>query len=146
MTFAAAELAAVGRAAAQPANGPGGAMPASTEPFGPSKQIDAGVLSIGYVEIGPSDGRPVILLHGWPYDIHSYAEVAPLLASAGHRVLVPCAMASRRRWPSTPSRSWMPSGFARPRLQGSIGGPGRRTSLRRYGRSAAGRWCRSVAI
>jgi pimeloyl-ACP methyl ester carboxylesterase len=53
------------------------------------KQIDAGVLSIGYVEAGPSGGPVVILLHGWPYDIHSFDEVTPLLASAGYRVLVP---------------------------------------------------------
>ena len=57
--------------------------------FGPLKQIDAGVLSVGYAEAGPADGRPVILLHGWPYDIHSYVDVAPLLASAGYRVIVP---------------------------------------------------------
>jgi pimeloyl-ACP methyl ester carboxylesterase len=53
------------------------------------KQIDAGLLSIGYVEAGPSGGPPVILLHGWPYDIHSFDDVAPLLASAGYRVIVP---------------------------------------------------------
>src|SRR5262245_2562127 len=55
----------------------------------PLKQIDAGVLNVGYAEAGPADGPPVLLLHGWPYDIHCYAEVAPLLASAGYRVLVP---------------------------------------------------------
>jgi pimeloyl-ACP methyl ester carboxylesterase len=53
------------------------------------KQIDAGILSIGYAELGPSGGPAVILLHGWPYDIQSYADVAPLLASAGYRVIVP---------------------------------------------------------
>jgi pimeloyl-ACP methyl ester carboxylesterase len=53
------------------------------------KQIDAGVLNVGYAEAGPANGRPVILLHGWPYDIHSYVDVAPLLASAGYRVIVP---------------------------------------------------------
>lgn len=57
--------------------------------FGPVKQIDAGALNVGYVEEGPSGGAPVILLHGWPYDIHSFAEVTPLLASAGFRVFVP---------------------------------------------------------
>jgi pimeloyl-ACP methyl ester carboxylesterase len=57
--------------------------------FGPIKQIDAGLLNVGYVEVGPSDGTAVILLHGWPYDIHSYAEVAPLLASKGYHVIVP---------------------------------------------------------
>jgi len=57
--------------------------------FGPIKQIDAGLLNVGYAEVGPSDGPAVILLHGWPYDIHSYVDVAPLLASAGYRAIVP---------------------------------------------------------
>ena len=57
--------------------------------FGLLKQIDAGVLSVGYAEDGPATGPAVLLLHGWPYDIYSYAEVAPLLASAGYRVIVP---------------------------------------------------------
>jgi pimeloyl-ACP methyl ester carboxylesterase len=57
--------------------------------FGTIKQIDAGLLNIGYAEAGPADGPPVILLHGWPYDIYSYVDVAPLLASKGYRVLVP---------------------------------------------------------
>jgi pimeloyl-ACP methyl ester carboxylesterase len=53
------------------------------------KHINAGVLSIGYAEVGPVDGPVVILLHGWPYDVYAYAEVAPVLASAGYRVIVP---------------------------------------------------------
>ncbi|MGN6828206.1 alpha/beta fold hydrolase [Paucibacter sp. M5-1] len=53
------------------------------------KQIDAGLLQVGYAEVGPSDGPPVLLLHGWPYDIHTYVDVAPILAGAGHRVIVP---------------------------------------------------------
>jgi pimeloyl-ACP methyl ester carboxylesterase len=57
--------------------------------FGPVKQIKAGVLNVGYVEAGPADGPPVILMHGFPYDIHSYVEVAPLLADQGYRVIVP---------------------------------------------------------
>jgi pimeloyl-ACP methyl ester carboxylesterase len=57
--------------------------------FAPLKQIDAGLLSVGYAEAGPVDGPPVLLLHGWPYDIHSFVEVTPLLASAGYRVIVP---------------------------------------------------------
>jgi pimeloyl-ACP methyl ester carboxylesterase len=61
----------------------------SNKSFGPLKQIDAGVLNVGYADVGPADGRPVVLLHGWPYDIHSYVEVAPALASAGFRVIVP---------------------------------------------------------
>src|SRR5260370_21172252 len=57
--------------------------------FGSLKQIDAGGLNVGYAETGPTDGRTVILLHGWHYDIYSYVDVAPLLASAGYRVIVP---------------------------------------------------------
>src|SRR2546421_9664354 len=59
--------------------------------FGPLKQVDAGVLNVGYAEAGPPDGPVVILLHGWPYDIHSFAEVTPALAAAGCRVIVPFA-------------------------------------------------------
>jgi pimeloyl-ACP methyl ester carboxylesterase len=58
-------------------------------PFGALKQLDAGLLSVGYAEVGPADGPAVLLLHGWPYDIHSFADVTPLLASAGYRVVVP---------------------------------------------------------
>ena len=58
--------------------------------FAPLKQINAGVLSVGYAEAGPANGAPVILLHGWPYDIYSFVDVAPLLAAAGYRVIVPC--------------------------------------------------------
>src|SRR5678815_1566263 len=57
--------------------------------FASLKQIDAGVLNIGYAEDGPATGPAVILLHGWPYDIHSFVDVAPLLASVGYRVIVP---------------------------------------------------------
>ena len=57
--------------------------------FGALKQINAGVLSVGYAEAGPSRGPAVILLHGWPYDIHSFADVTPVLASRGYRVIVP---------------------------------------------------------
>jgi pimeloyl-ACP methyl ester carboxylesterase len=57
--------------------------------FGPIRQIDAGVLNVGYVDAGPPDGPAVVLLHGWPYDIHSFAEVTPLLTAAGYRVIVP---------------------------------------------------------
>jgi pimeloyl-ACP methyl ester carboxylesterase len=63
--------------------------PGTHTSFAPLKQIDAGVLNVGYAEAGPADGRPVLLLHGWPYDIHSYVDVAPLLADAGYRVIVP---------------------------------------------------------
>jgi pimeloyl-ACP methyl ester carboxylesterase len=81
MTSAAAQVGRAGAADARAA--------ATQSSFGPLKQIDAGVLNVGYAEAGPVGGLPVILLHGWPYDIHSYVDVAPLLASAGYRVIVP---------------------------------------------------------
>jgi pimeloyl-ACP methyl ester carboxylesterase len=62
---------------------------ASRASFAPLKQIHAGVLDVGYAEAGPSTGTPVLLLHGWPYDIYSFVDVAPILASAGYRVIVP---------------------------------------------------------
>src|SRR5258708_27847588 len=93
MTIAAAELVMISSADAQPSK----TKPADVPPikpgtntsFGSLKQIDAGVLNVGYAEAGPADGPVVILLHGWPYDIHSYVDVTPLLASAGYRVIVP---------------------------------------------------------
>jgi pimeloyl-ACP methyl ester carboxylesterase len=92
MTIASAELGMVGSSAAQSKAKPA-TVPAikqgTNKSFGPLKQIDAGVLKIGYAEAGPSGGPPVILLHGWPYDIHSFIDVAPLLASTGYRVIVP---------------------------------------------------------
>ena len=57
--------------------------------LGPLKQIDAGVLNVGYVDAGPSSGPTVILLHGWPYDIHAFVDVSPRLAAAGYRVIIP---------------------------------------------------------
>src|SRR3954469_19490881 len=63
--------------------------PGTTTGFGGLKQIDAGVLNVGYAEAGPADGPPVIMLHGWPYDIYAFVDVAPLLAAAGFRVIVP---------------------------------------------------------
>ena len=57
--------------------------------FGALKQIDAGLLNVGYVDAGPADGPAVILFHGWPYDIYSYVDVAPLLAAQGYRVIIP---------------------------------------------------------
>jgi len=61
----------------------------STAPFKEIKQIHAGVLNVGYAELGPAKGQPVILLHGWPYSIHSYTEVATLLSAKEYRVIVP---------------------------------------------------------
>ncbi len=92
-TLAAALPGTIGAAHAQTpkaksAQSSGIALGANTT-FASLKQVDAGVLNVGYVEAGPADGPPVLLLHGWPYDIHSFVDVAPLLASAGHRVIVP---------------------------------------------------------
>jgi pimeloyl-ACP methyl ester carboxylesterase len=63
--------------------------PGTNTSFAPLKQIDAGLLNVGYAEAGPADGPAVILLHGWPYDIYSFVDVTPLLAKAGYRVIVP---------------------------------------------------------
>jgi pimeloyl-ACP methyl ester carboxylesterase len=81
MTIAATRFGMIDATTAQPQSRP--------IAFGPIKQIDAGVLNIGYAEAGPPNGRPVMLLHGWPYDIHSYVEVAPLLAAQGYRLIIP---------------------------------------------------------
>ena len=92
MSVAAGEFAVVSPAKAQPTAGSRDAMAASPggrPSWGLLKQVDAGVLNVGYAEIGPASGRAVILLHGWPYDIHSFVDVAPALASRGYRVLVP---------------------------------------------------------
>lgn len=82
-----------GGAAGQAAKAQSGTLPiaeaGSLVSFGPLKQVAAGDLNVAYVEAGPPNGRPVLLLHGWPYDIHSYVDVAPRLASAGYRVLIP---------------------------------------------------------
>ena len=93
ITVAAAQLGIIGPADAQAdktasAGGPTNTLGTNTS-FTPLKQIDAGALNVGYAEDGPADGPVVILLHGWPYDIYSYVDVAPLLASAGYRVIVP---------------------------------------------------------
>jgi pimeloyl-ACP methyl ester carboxylesterase len=85
---AAAEFSTIGSANAQPAKiSP--IKPGTNTSFSSLKQIDAGVLNVGYAEAGPANGPLVILLHGWPYDIYSFVDVAPLLASAGYRVIVP---------------------------------------------------------
>ena len=122
MTIATAQLVLSGSAEAQsvkpkPADLPK-IKPGAHTSFGPLKQVDAGILNVGYAEAGPADGPAVILLHGWPYDIYSYVDVAPQLASAGYRVIVPylrgyarlvfsrathSGMASRRQLLSTSS-------------------------------------------
>jgi pimeloyl-ACP methyl ester carboxylesterase len=93
MTIAAAQLGMIGFARAQsgsarPARRPT-IKPGTNTSFASLKQINAGALNVGYAEAGPAEGPVVILLHGWPYDIHTYVDVAPLLASAGYRVIVP---------------------------------------------------------
>jgi pimeloyl-ACP methyl ester carboxylesterase len=118
MTVAGAQLGLVEKAMAQP-GAPASEHPSPPEAgthasFGPLKQIDAGVLNVGYAEAGPAHGPPVILLHGWPYDIHSFVEVAPSLASAGHRVIVPYLRGygpTRFRSSDTP-RNGQPSALA----------------------------------
>ncbi|HUM10025.1 MAG TPA: alpha/beta hydrolase [Myxococcaceae bacterium] len=80
MTLASAELGFAGTARSAPPAHPS---------LGPIRQVDAGVLNVGYVDAGPAAGPAVILLHGWPYDIHSFVDVAPSLASSGYRVIVP---------------------------------------------------------
>jgi pimeloyl-ACP methyl ester carboxylesterase len=90
LTVAAAQLGMIGRVDAQPATAKlPSVKPGAHTSFGPLKQIDAGLLNVGYAEAGPADGPPVLLLHGWPYDIYSFVDVTPLLASAGYRVIVP---------------------------------------------------------
>ena len=88
LTLAAAELTTTGSADAQ-SRKINPIKPGTNTSFSSLKQIDAGVLNVGYAETGPDNGPPVILLLGWPYDIHTYVDVAPLLASAGYRVIVP---------------------------------------------------------
>jgi pimeloyl-ACP methyl ester carboxylesterase len=93
MSVAAAELILTGSANAQTAKSKSASLPAikpgTNTSFAALKQIDAGVLNVGYAEAGPSNGPVVLLLHGWPYDIYSFVDVAPLLAQAGYRVIIP---------------------------------------------------------
>ena len=90
MTFAAAQLGMIQSAEAQSGKAAAAASkPRTNASFAPLKQIDAGLLNVGYAEAGPANGPAVILLHGWPYDIHSFVDVAPLLAAKGYRGIVP---------------------------------------------------------
>ncbi|WP_183561045.1 alpha/beta fold hydrolase [Mucilaginibacter sp. SP1R1] len=88
LTVAAAEFGGLNLLKAQTSINRKNSRP-DTASFDNIKQIQAGVLDVGYAEAGPANGEPVILLHGWPYDIHSYAEVSTLLAAQGYRVIVP---------------------------------------------------------
>ena len=108
IAVAATQLGTIRPASAQPV-GPG------TGPsFGPLKQIDAGVLNVGYAEAGPDNGPAVILLHGWPYDIHSFVDVAPLLAAVGYHVVIPYVRGygSTRFLSSETARNGQPSAIA----------------------------------
>ena len=96
MTLAAAQLGTLASARAQSSSAGSDVTTTTLTPqpgthasFDSLKQIDAGLLNVGYAEAGPANGTAVILLHGWPYDIHSYVDVAPILAAAGYRVIVP---------------------------------------------------------
>jgi pimeloyl-ACP methyl ester carboxylesterase len=93
MSVAAAKLIVTGSADARSSKINPGDVPAilpdASASFAPLKQIDAGTLNVGYAEAGPASGPAVILLHGWPYDIYAFVEVAPLLASKGYRVIIP---------------------------------------------------------
>jgi pimeloyl-ACP methyl ester carboxylesterase len=114
--LAGTQLASSQRAEALPALN-GTVQLAKFEPannFPPAKQINAGVLDIGYVEMGPADGAAVVLLHGWPYDIYSFVDVAPRLASAGFRVIAPYlrGYGSTRFLSSQTFRNGQPSALA----------------------------------
>jgi pimeloyl-ACP methyl ester carboxylesterase len=89
MTIAAAQLGMVGSAKAESRRDLPAVKQGTNIAFASLKQIDAGLLNVAYAEAGPSEGPAVILLHGWPYDIHTYVDVASLVASAGYRVIVP---------------------------------------------------------
>ena len=156
MTVAAAQLGTTGSAAAQSSNTKLPVIkPGTNTSFGPLKQIDAGVLNVGYAEAGPANGPAVILFQGWPYDIHSYVDVAPLLAAAGYRVIVPYVRGcgTTRFLSSATVRNGQPSALAvdtialmdalkiKKRSSAVLIGVGARpTSSRRSGRSAAKLW------
>jgi pimeloyl-ACP methyl ester carboxylesterase len=118
MTAAAAQLGVSGsldaRAGGANTSASSTSTPNRNTSFGPLKQIDAGVLNVGYAEAGPANGPAVLLLHGWPYDIHSFVDVAPVLASAGYHVIVPYlrGYGTTRFLPSETVRSGQPSAVA----------------------------------
>ena len=135
----------------------GAAIHPAKESFGSLKQIDAGVLNVGYVELGPADSAPVILLHGWPYDVHTYVDVAPLLATDGYRVIVPYlrGYGTTRFLSDDTMRNGQQSALGADlialmdalksrgrRSAAATGEPAPRTSSPRSGRNAARPWCR----
>ena len=158
MTFAAAQF-GLKSAAAQPSRANPRTVPpikpGTNTSFGSLKQIDAGALNVGYAEAGPADGPAVILLHGWPYDIHTFVDVAPLLASAGYRVIVPYlrGYGTTRFLSSDTLRNGQQSVIAvdiialmdalkieKAIVAGCDWGRGPPTSSRRFGRNAAKPW------
>ena len=161
MTLAAAQIRLIGSAAAQSGGAKSAGVPAirpgANTSFATMKRIDAGPLNVGYAEAGPPNGHPVVLLHGWPYDIHTYVDVAPLLASVGYRVIVPYLRGyGTTRFLSTETdRNGQPSAIAvdvmalmdalkieKATLAGFDWARGRPTSSRRCGRNAARPWSR----
>ena len=127
----------------------------------PLRQVDAGVLSIAYYEAGPADGPAVMLMHGFPYDIHSYVDVAPQLAAQGCRVIVPYLRGygpTRFRDSATPRSGEQAAvgadmmalmdalGIRRAVFAGYDWGAARPALARRYGRSAASGWSASIPI
>jgi len=130
--------------------------PGTNTTFGSLKQINAGLLHIGYADAGLNGGPVVILLHGWPYDIHSFVDVAPLLASAGYRVIVPYlrGYGTTRFLSADTVRNGQQSVVALDiialmdalKIQTAIIGGFDWGAWRRCGRSAARRWFPSVAI
>jgi pimeloyl-ACP methyl ester carboxylesterase len=118
LSVAAAQLGMIGAANAQSNEAKPTRLPAikpgTNTSFAPIKQVEAGVLNVGYAEAGPANGAPVILLHGWPYDIYSFVDVAPALASAGYRVIVPYirGYGSTRFLSSETMRNGQPSAVA----------------------------------
>ena len=131
--------------------------PSTGKSFGSLKQIDAGALNVGYAEAGPLNGSPVILLHGWPYDIHTYVDVAPLLAAKGYRVIIPYlrGYGTTRFLSSETVRNGQQSVIAvdivalmdalkikTAIIGGCDWGPEQSTSSQRSGLSAAKLWCR----
>ena len=153
VSAAVAQLGLTGSAPAQTQSSGLPAIKAGTNTsFAPLKQIDAGVLNVGYAEAGTANGAPVVLLHGWPYDIYSFVDVAPALASAGYRVIVPYirGYGSTRFLSSETMRNGQPSAVAvdmialmdalkiRSRSSlASIGAPAPPTSSRHCGLNAA---------
>ncbi len=133
----------------------------SATSFDTTKQINAGVLNIGYAEAGPADGTAVVLLHGWPYDIYSFADVAPVLAAKGYRVIIPYlrGFGTTRFLSNETFRNGQPAALAldiialmdalkieKAILAGfSTGAHARPPSSLRYGRNAAKPWFQSVA-